>query len=438
MKIAIDGFNLGFLQGTGIATYARELAKILATNRHDVSVCYGLNGVGHDPSQAWGRFVEALATQGEAGRKDVTKWLRYSGQYFGNYLLGWPIEARPVPVLPDVDSRRVKDRLPAGEFFNIPSVFRVCQAYSLLVDRSLAISFPKDKKVDIFHATCPLPMYMKNAANVVTFHDIIPLVLPHSTNINLRHYQRILKLSMKTADMIFTVSEHSRNDLIRYFGIPEEKVFVTYQTVAIPAHYQTLDDGEVAAFLAQEFALTKNAYFLFFGCVEPKKNVARIIEAMMMARTDYPLVIVGRDGWLYDDVQALLAKLHEQDSGKNRYRRIRYVPFEHLMYLIKGACGVVFPSLYEGFGLPVLEAMLMQCPVITSNVSCLPEVGGDAVLSVNPYDVGEIAAAIDRLSGDGVLRQELIARGLKQADKFSSANHLQRLEQGYRLALGKA
>ncbi|MDD5274391.1 MAG: glycosyltransferase family 1 protein, partial [Methylovulum sp.] len=387
MKIAIDGFNLGFLQGTGIATYSRELAKILVANDHDVSVCYGLNGVGHDPGQAWASFVEALATQGEAGRKDISKWLGYSGRYFGNHLLHRPIEACPVPIVPEVDIDNVKDRLPVGEFFNIPSVFRVSQAYSLLINRPLAISFPDDKKVDVFHATCPLPMYMQDAANVVTFHDIIPLMLPRSTNINLWHYQRILKLSMKTADMIFTVSEHSRNDLIEYFGLPEEKVFVTYQAVNIPAHYQALDDVAVALFLAREFTLTKNEYFLFFGCIEPKKNIARIIEAMKLAKTDYPIVIVGRDGWLYDDVQQLLAELHGQEEGRKKYRRIKYVPFEHLMYLLKGACGLVFPSLYEGFGLPVLEAMLMKCPVITSNVSSLPEIAGDAALYVNPLDV---------------------------------------------------
>ncbi|MDP2902341.1 MAG: glycosyltransferase family 1 protein [Methylovulum sp.] len=436
MKIAIDGFNLGFAQGTGIATYARELSKILAANNHEIYTCYGLNGVGQNSKVAWPRFVQNLTLQGESGRYDFAKWGCYGGRYLLKHLLRQPIQATVVPIDPKVDISAVVDRLPVAELLNIPSVFRVSQLYSLALNRPLEISFPSDKKVDIFHATCPLPIAMRDVANVVTFHDIIPLVLPQSTEVNLSHYQRILKLSIDNADMIFTVSEHSRHDLISYFDVPEDKVYVTYQAVDIPAHYRGLDDDVVSLFLERNFGLKRNEYFLFFGAVEPKKNIARIIEAMTIAKTDYPIVIVGKDGWLYDDVNRLLGQLHKRASGKRRFRRIEYVPFRQLAFLLKGACGLVFPSLYEGFGLPVLEAMLMKCPVITSNVSSLPEVGGDAVLYVNPLDVGEIAAAIDSLAYDRGLRSGLIERGLIQAEKFSPSNHLQRLEKGYQRAMG--
>jgi len=435
MKIAIDGFNLGFAQGTGIATYARELSKILAANDHEVHTCYGLNGVGYAPELAWSRFIQSLAIRGESSRHDVTRWMWYSGKYLYRHILGQPIEAMPISINPDVDVSALKERLPVSELLNIPSVFRVSQSYSIILNRPLEISFPSDKKIDIFHATCPLPITMKNVANVVTFHDIIPLVLPQSTEVNLLHYQKILKLSIKQSDLIFTVSEHSRRDLISYFNLPEDKVFVTYQSVDIPARYCELDCESVSLFLERNFGLTYNEYFLFFGAVEPKKNIARIIEAMSIAKTDYPIVIVGKDGWLYDDVKRLMAQLHSREVGKNRFRRIEYVPFSQLMYLLKGARGLVFPSLYEGFGLPVLEAMIMGCPVITSNVSSLPEVGGDAVMYVNPLDVGEIAAAIDRLANDNELRKELVARGFKQVEKFSPAKHFQRLEMGYQLAM---
>ncbi|MDD2723473.1 MAG: glycosyltransferase family 1 protein [Methylovulum sp.] len=435
MKIAIDGFNLGFAQGTGIATYARELSKILAANNHEIYTCYGLNGVGQNPELVWSHFIQSLTIYGEASRHDVSRWAVYSGRYLLKHLLRQPIQAKTIPVNALIDISALRERLPPAEILNIPSVFRVSQFYSFILNRPLEISFPKDQKVDIFHATCPLPISMKNVANVVTFHDIIPLVLPQSTEVNLRHYQRILKLSIKNADMIFTVSEHSRRDLISYFDIPEDKVYVTYQAVDIPNRYRELDDESVSLFLERNFGLKRNKYFLFFGAVEPKKNIARIIEAMTIAKTDYPIIIVGKDGWLYDDVKRLIAQLHIRSAGKRRFRRIEYLPFRQLMYLLKGACGLVFPSLYEGFGLPVLEAMTMKCPVITSNVSSLPEVGGDAVMYVNPLDVGEIAAAIDRLASDNALRTELIARGLKQAEKFSPANHLQRLEMGYQLAM---
>jgi glycosyltransferase involved in cell wall biosynthesis len=435
MKIAIDGFNLGFSQGTGIATYARELSKILTANHHQVYTCFGLNNVGQDSELVWSKFIQSLSIYGESSRHDISKWGWYSGHYLFRHLLKQPIQAAPIFIRDQIDISALKDRLPAAEFLNIPSVFRVSQFYSFMLNRPLEISFPKDKQVDIFHATCPLPIWMRNAANVVTFHDIIPLVLPQSTEVNLRHYQKILKLSIQNADIIFTVSEHSRRDLISYFNLPEEKVYVTYQAVDIPQYYQELDDESVSLFLERNFGLKQGEYFLFFGAIEPKKNILRIIEAMSIAKTDYPIVIVGKNGWLYEDVKKLLAQLHQRIAGKRRFRRIEYLPFRQLMYLLKGACGLIFPSIYEGFGLPVLEAMLMKCPVITSNVSSLPEVGGDAVLYVNPLSINEIAAAIDRLANDKLLRQQLIERGIKQAEKFSPMNHLLRLEQGYRLAM---
>jgi glycosyltransferase involved in cell wall biosynthesis len=131
-------------------------------------------------------------------------------------------------------------------------------------------------------------------------------------------------------------------------------------------------------------------------------------------------------------VSRAIALAHETPAGIKQFRRIPYASFETLMYLLKGARGLVFPSLYEGFGLPVLEAMQMDCPVITSNSSSLPEVGGDAVHYVDPFDVHSIAEAIDLFSSDDAYINSLVEKGKLQAERFSPELHYQRIEAAYK------
>jgi len=149
-----------------------------------------------------------------------------------------------------------------------------------------------------------------------------------------------------------------------------------------------------------------------------------------------PIVIAGKSGWLDADVAALIERLRSETKGKRRVVvRIDYLPFERLMLLLKGARGLVFPSLYEGFGIPLLEAMLMGCPVITSKGTSLPEVCGDAALFVDPLNVKDISEAIDALASNDDLAAELVRRGKAQAARFSRECYASRLEEGYRLAL---
>jgi glycosyltransferase involved in cell wall biosynthesis len=174
---------------------------------------------------------------------------------------------------------------------------------------------------------------------------------------------------------------------------------------------------------------------LFYGAIEPKKNVMRIIEAICSAQTSMPVVIAGRAGWLDKDVSALIARLQGQAGGNRNVVRLDYLPYDQLMYLLKGARGLIFPSLYEGFGIPLLEAMVMDCPVITSRSTSLTEVCGDAALYVDPVDAKDIAQAIDALAADDDLSTDLVRRGRTQAARFSKERHIAKLEEGYRLAL---
>lgn len=146
------------------------------------------------------------------------------------------------------------------------------------------------------------------------------------------------------------------------------------------------------------------------------------MEAFSLTKTDYPLVIVGKDGWLYNDVKDFL-----KNANKKKFKRIHYLPFSHLMMLLKSAKALIFPSVYEGFGLPVLEAMLMGCPVITSNTTSIPEIGGDAVSYIDPMDVNDIARRVDLISDDQKLCDQLIERGYVQSEKFSPENHYKKL-----------
>jgi glycosyltransferase involved in cell wall biosynthesis len=172
-------------------------------------------------------------------------------------------------------------------------------------------------------------------------------------------------------------------------------------------------------------------YLLFYGALEPKKNVRRLIDAYLISGVDVPLVLVVGGGWQNEPEMELLAR--QCDNGpdpktsRRRIRRLDYVSSSNLVSLIRGARAVVFPSLYEGFGLPVLEAMVLGTPVVASGESSLPEIAGDAALFVDPYDTDAIARAIVTIVNDSDLRSEFVRRGRQQAAKFSVNNYRERV-----------
>src|SRR5262249_31369801 len=151
-------------------------------------------------------------------------------------------------------------------------------------------------------------------------------------------------------------------------------------------------------------------YLLFYGALEPKKNVARLIDAYQLSAVDIPLVITGAGGWGNEGERRLIEGLQggekAEETAKRRLYPLEYVSIQMLVTLIRGARAVLFPSLYEGFGLPVLEAMLLGTPVVTSRTSSIPEIAGEAALYVNPYETDEIARAIKTIVNDGDLRAE--------------------------------
>jgi glycosyltransferase involved in cell wall biosynthesis len=281
---------------------------------------------------------------------------------------------------------------------------------------------------DVVHWTSPLPIRASKTHNLYTIHDLVPLRLPFATLDNKRRFLSLCREICATADKVVTVSEHSKRDLVRILGIDEARVTVTYQSVELPDTLLARTDEDVAREIAGVFGLDWRGYFIFFGAIEPKKNLARVIEAYLASGVDAPLIIIGGKAWLDEDETQML----DEELADDRIRRYEYLPFPLLTSLIRGARATLLPSLYEGFGLPVLESMLLRTPVLASTAGSLPEVAGDAAVLVDPYDTQAIRSAIIALDADADLRAELSDRGLRQAAKFSPENYQERLAELYR------
>jgi glycosyltransferase involved in cell wall biosynthesis len=224
---------------------------------------------------------------------------------------------------------------------------------------------------------------------------------------------RALAPSAARADRIVTPSQFTRDDVLKLLPVEPERVVVI--PGGIDRSFKPQPAEEVAARLAP-LGLRAGDYLLFLGTIEPRKNLARLLQAMELAGPKIgPLVLAGGRGWNNAAIRDAIARL----ARDGRIRDLGYVADDLRPALQAGARAFVYPSLYEGFGLPPLEAMACGTPVLTSNVSALPEVMGDAALYVDPEDVPALAAALTRLWDDESLRADLRARGLARAQEFS-------------------
>ncbi|MBV8910251.1 MAG: glycosyltransferase family 4 protein, partial [Gammaproteobacteria bacterium] len=300
------------------------------------------------------------------------------------------------------------------------------------------------RKPDLVHWTYPLPLKMNGVPNIYTLHDLVPLRLPYTTLDQKRRYFKLVKKIATKADHIVTVSEASKADIVNILGVDPDRISNTYQAVSIPEKYRNKPPEVVQLEVEGTFGLEYKNYFLFWGSIEPKKNIGRIIEGYLASGAKAPLVILGAQAWkseeelklLYDDNIRSLVQVGNVTRVKNKVIQLAYAPFPLLVSLIRGAKATVFPSLYEGFGLPVLESMSLGTPVISSNTASIPEVAGQAAVLVNPYDTRAIAQAIQSVNEDEGLRASLVARGHEQAKLFSEEAYLARLRTVYDRFLG--
>lgn len=271
--------------------------------------------------------------------------------------------------------------------------------------------------VDVLHVQftappfCPCPV-------VVSIHDLSFEHLPHTFHRRSRTQLRLtVRHSAKRAAKILTLSEHTRRDVIETYGIAPERI--TAIPLAAPRHFSPVEDNRELQRVRHNYGID-GPYILSVGSIQPRKNLARLINAYASLRGKYAeaelpkLVLVGKRAWLYDETMRALT----QTGLKESVILTGYVPETDLPALYSSALCFVYPSYFEGFGLPPLEAMKCGAPVIVGNQTSLPEVVGDAALTVDPYDVSSIAAAIERLVKDSDLRRELSVKGRSRAETF--------------------
>ena len=425
MKVVVDGFNLALEKGTGVATYARNLTQSLHENGHEVHVLYGQSGAAgkNDLLREIAFFDESSGTRNRL----FGKMRRITGALANPF-------ARPISAINftgTVIHRQFASRMPVfDQIWNSADLFQQAATYFRLHGRRLRVASPKGAAIT--HWTYPLPVKACGTKNIYTLHDLVPLRLPYTTLDKKRHYFKLVKQLTECADHIVTVSETSKKDIVNILGVPEDKITNTYQAVSIPEAYLSLPTRTLRSELGA-FRLQYKKYLLFFGSIEPKKNIGRIIEAYLASGIDLPLVVVGAQAWKNDQELKMLknealASQYEGERPGPKVKHLEYVSFPQLVNLIRAALAVTFPSLYEGFGLPILESMICGTPVITSNLGSMLEIGGDAAIYVDPYSTREIKDAMVAVVRNADLRAEKIARGAAVAQRFSPEAYQKRLE----------
>jgi glycosyltransferase involved in cell wall biosynthesis len=273
---------------------------------------------------------------------------------------------------------------------------------------------------DIYHGPAVfLPHVKLGYRTVVTIHDLVSFLFPETVPRKYSLYMRLMtRLATRSADRIIAVSEATKADLVRTLRVPAGKIVVIHEAVG-PEFARPLAPGEATA-VAARYGL-RTPYCLFVGNLEPRKNLPRLIEAFAevrrrLARSARPpqLVLAGTRAWLHSGIFEAV----EAHGLGGDVVFMDYVPIADLPALYAGATCFVFPSLYEGFGLPVLEAMAAGAPVVAARAGSIPEVAGDAALLVDATGSGELATALEALLTDAALRERLVARGRARAAEF--------------------
>jgi glycosyltransferase involved in cell wall biosynthesis len=426
--VAIDGHNLALQRGTGVATYAKSLADNIVEMGWDAWTLYGAP-ISHK-QQPMLREISFFDYLGGTNQK--RHWLANAYAETKARLrapLGYT--AVEIPQSGVVEVRRFGSRLPKNaRVLNVNDLFVVSRNYFKFYKKFLTVRF--EEKPSIMHWTYPLPIRVEGVPNVYTVHDLVPLRLPYTTLDNKRYYYRLIKGCVDHGDHICTVSEKSKEDILNLFDPPENKVTNTYQSVDTDDLTKMKSIQEAEQEVSGIYGLEPYNYFLFFGAIEPKKNVGRLVEAFLSAKVNAKLVIVGTLAWKSNEEMQLLESVAKSGSAMGgRIRVFDYAPRSFLMSLIRCAKSVVFPSLYEGFGLPLLEAMQLGVPTLCSAGGSLPEIAGGASVEVDPYDVREIARGLEKLDADSDLRTSLGQSGLKQAERFNPASYKENLRKMY-------
>ncbi len=289
--------------------------------------------------------------------------------------------------------------------------------------------------LDIFHGLSnelPADVRKSKAKSIVTIHDLIFLRFPQFfSKIDNQIYLRKFKKSCVRADKIIAVSEQTKHDIVNFFQIEPKKIVVSYQGCGSP-FWQAASEAKKSE-VKQKYNLP-DSFILNVGTIEPRKNLYSLIYSLVYAKHDAKVVAIGRPVKKYmEELQDLIRKKGLED----RVILLHGVPNEDLPAIYQNADLFVYPSYFEGFGIPIVEAMVSKVPVITSSGSCFPETGGNAALYINPNNPEEIAIVSDQVLSDAKLREDMIERGQKHVQNFSDESVAKSLINVYKSILAE-
>ncbi|MFN4246837.1 MAG: glycosyltransferase family 4 protein [Flavipsychrobacter sp.] len=288
----------------------------------------------------------------------------------------------------------------------------------------------KKLKIDVYHGLSnEIPAGIQNTGikSVVSIHDLIFERYPKQYKaVDNAIYRKKFSNACKHADKVIAISEQTKQDIIQYYGTPADKIAVCYQSC------NTIFEQQVSNAEKQRIKLKyklPETYFLYVGSVIERKNLLTICKALkeFKAELNIPLVVIGIGGEYMQQVKAYIAAnglannvifLSEQEATKDD---VDFKSAKDFPTIYQSALAMIYPSIYEGFGIPILEAMWSSTPVITSSISCMPETGGDAVYYIDPFSTDDMIKAMRDIAADEKLRNELSAKGLIQAQKFTPA-----------------
>lgn len=284
------------------------------------------------------------------------------------------------------------------------------------------------KGINIYHGLSheiPAGIQKTGIRSVVTIHDLIFERYPDQYNwIDVQIYRRKFKYACKNADHIISISRQTKEDIIQFYKIPGDKISICYQSCN-PAFAEKI--GEIEKSRVKQFYKLPDCFFLYVGSVIERKNLLNICKALykLKGKLNIPLVVIGEGGDYKQQVKESINRndlngqvifLSETEAAKNSPAYQSAADFPAIYQL---SAGLIYPSVFEGFGIPVLEALWSKVPVITSNISCLPETGGNAAYYVNPYSVAEIADGMIKLATDKTLVKEMREKGWRHAQNFT-------------------
>lgn len=323
---------------------------------------------------------------------------------FFYYGIQWSTHLKDRPIEPFVSARKFIRRL--GKAYPL---------YRHTLDLLFRIGQIK-RKFDLYHETNYFPMHF-DGPTVLTVHDLSFYLYPEThPKERIHHMERYFYPRLDRISHFITVSNAIKHDMIKLLNIPEHKIAVTYE--GVEEEFKPILDNALPGSLSK-YGVNPGSYILYVGTLEPRKNIKNLLKAYSclpeFLRGKYPLVLAGGLGWLMEGLDKEIRRLGISTSTI----KTGYVPREDLPSLYNGASIFVYPSLYEGFGLPPLEAMACGTPVITSNVSSLPEVVGDAGILVHPEDVNKLSEEMEDLITNPERRHCLSRKGIERAKLFT-------------------